>query len=75
MTIIEKEIERREIVILGKAVKEERVAQILAELEQLESEIAGIDTDALQAEIDELKTYLPRPVEPDIPNIPGIPFI
>lgn len=67
MTIIEREIERREALIVEKAAKEAKVVELKAELEKTQSEIAGIDDAALRAEIDELRTYLPKP-ESDEPE-------
>lgn len=72
MTIIEKEIERREGVIVETGRKKIRVAEMLEEIDRLEAEIANTDLVALQAEIDELKTYLPKPAETDNPTFPFV---
>lgn len=60
-TIIEKEIERRESLIAEKSEKEALVLEMRAEIEKTEAEIAGIDEVALVSEIEELKSYLPKP--------------
>ena len=69
MTIIEREIERRELLIIEKATKEAQAAEMQREAERLIAESASIDTNALQAEIDELKEYLPKPDEADVPCV------
>ena len=59
MTIIEKEIERREALIAEKSAKESKVLEMQIEIERLNAEIAATDEIALRSEIAELKTYLP----------------
>lgn len=61
MTIIEKEIAKREALIEEKAEKEAKLEALKAEAAALEADIANTDTEVLQAEVDELKTYLPQP--------------
>lgn len=61
MSIIEREIDKRQAIIDGKSEKEERLKSLKLEVETLEAEIASIDTEALVAEILELKSYLPQP--------------
>lgn len=58
--IIEKEIMRRETLIVSKREKEDRVLELQLELERLNAEIAETDERTLVAEIEELRTYLPR---------------
>lgn len=65
MTIIEIEIAKRQEIIDGKAEKIARAEDLRKELEALEVEVAGIDTENLVAEIEELKTYLPHEDEPE----------
>lgn len=60
MTIIEKEIARREALIAEKSAKENKVIEMQIEIERLTAEIAATDEVALYSEIAELKTYLPR---------------
>ena len=63
MTIIEKEIARREALIVEKSAKENKVLEMQIEIERLTAEIEATDEAALYAEIAELKTYLPQPEE------------
>ena len=65
MTIIEREIAKRQEIIDGKAEKIARAEDLRNELEALEVEIADTDTLVLEAEIEELKTYLPHEDEPE----------
>ena len=60
--IIEREIAKRQEVIDAKAEKEARLVELKDEVVALEEEIASIDTTVLEAEIDELKTYLEEEV-------------
>lgn len=64
MTIIEREIAKRQEIIDGKAEKIARAEDLRNELEALEIEIAGIETETLALEIAELMTYLPHEDEP-----------
>ena len=65
MTIIERELAKRQEIIDGKAEKIAKAEDLRKELEALEVEIAGIDTENLVAEIEELRTYLPHEEEPE----------
>lgn len=60
-TIIEREIAKREAIIVEKADKEAILAELEARVKALKVDIANTDVTELQAEIDELKTYLPKP--------------
>lgn len=66
MSIIEREIEKRQAIIDGKDAKIADLADLRARAEALEVEIAGIDTEFLAAEIAELRTYLPVPETTEI---------
>ena len=67
MTIIEKEIARRENILVTAIDKQQMIATLKAEIEELTRDVAGIDTDVLKAEIAELKTYLPtEPAEESV---------
>lgn len=70
MTIIEKEIARREALIAEKSEKENKVIEMQLEIERLTAEIAATDEITLCAEIAELKTYLPQPSE-DVEAVDG----
>lgn len=61
-TIIEREIAKREAIIFEKAEKEATIRAFEAKVAALKKEVANTDVSELQAEIDELKTYLPKPV-------------
>jgi hypothetical protein len=63
MNIIEKEIARREALIVEKAEKENKVIEMQLEIERLTSEIASTDEVALRSEIAELESYLTKPEE------------
>ena len=78
MSIIEKEINRREDLISDNGEKIERIAMLRTEADTLEAEVANFDEKTLREEIAELKSYLapaelesetivadPRPLEPD----------
>ncbi|HHW89640.1 MAG TPA: hypothetical protein GX745_01880 [Clostridiales bacterium] len=58
MNIIEKEIKKREDLIAKRA-------ENLEKIEKLKKECEEIKVDELQKDIDELKTYLPKPDQPD----------
>ena len=81
MTIIEKEIARREALIADKSAKENKVIEMQIEIEKLTAEIAATDEVALCAEIAELKTYLPvedvatDDVTEAVPEIPAINLV
>ena len=60
--IIEREIAKRQDVIDSKAEKEAKLVELKDEVVALEEEIASIDTTVLEAEIEELKTYLEEEV-------------
>ena len=59
MNIIEREIAKRQAVIESKAEKFAKADELRKEAELLENEALTIETDVLEAEIVELKTYLP----------------
>ena len=61
MTIIEKEIARRESIISDKAEKENKVIEMQLEIERLTAEILAVDEATLRSEIAELESYLPKP--------------
>lgn len=60
--IIEREIAKRQDVIDSKAEKEAKLVELKDEVVALEEEIGSIDTTVLEAEIEELKTYLEEEV-------------
>jgi hypothetical protein len=66
MSIIEREIEKRQAIIDSKEAKINELAELRVKAETLEAEIASIDTNVLVAEIEELKSYLPKPEEPEV---------
>jgi hypothetical protein len=61
MTIIEREIERREKLIEGNAEKVKEIEELTAKIERLKREREEFDEVAIRAEIAELETYLPKP--------------
>lgn len=61
--IIEREIEKREIIIQSKEDKELEIEELEVKLTVLKNEVAGINVAELEAEIEELKTYLPKDEE------------
>lgn len=63
MSIIEREIEKRETLIAEYLEKKEEAKTLRERAEKLESEAAEIDVETLQAEANELKEYLPKQVE------------
>lgn len=63
MNIIEKEIARRELLIEEKEIKEEKILDLEEQLNELRQEVAAIDPEMLEREIEELKVYLPSPAE------------
>lgn len=68
MNIIESEIKKREDLI---AAREEKLAEAEAleiKVQELRQECELIKVEELQKDIDELKTYLPQPDEPDQPD-------
>ena len=67
--IIEREIAKRQDVIDSKAEKEARLVELKDEVVALEEEIASIDTTVLEAEIEELKTYLEEEVVEGSENV------
>lgn len=69
MTIIEIEIAKRQEIIDGRDAKIARAEDLKKELEALEVEVAGIDVEKLVAEIEELKTYLPKEEEPEAEDV------
>lgn len=69
--IIEREIAKRQDVIDSKAEKEAKLVELKDEVVALEEEIASIDTTVLEAEIEELKTYLEEEVVEGSENVEG----
>ena len=69
MTIIEIEIAKRQEIIDSRDAKVARVEDLKKELEALEVEVAGVDVEKLVAEIEELKTYLPKEEEPEAEDV------
>jgi hypothetical protein len=66
MTIIEKEIAKREAIIQEWADNVAKLELMKSEMSALEAEIASVDVKTLQDEVDELKTYLPQPEVEDV---------
>lgn len=64
--IIEREIAKREALITSKADKEAEIEKLKEQVASLEEEVKAIDTPVLEAEIEELKTYLPKDEENNI---------
>lgn len=65
MSIIEKEIARRENLISDNAEKVELAAKLRARADALEAEVKDFDEETLRDEIRELETYL-APEEPEV---------
>lgn len=65
MSIIEKEIVRREALISDNYEKAERVVQLRATADALQAEVEEFNEEALKDEIKELETYL-------VPKAPGL---
>lgn len=70
MSIIEKTIKEREDIIASVDVRKAKIEELTQKIDVLTKELAveqeelsKINVDVLVAEIEELKTYLPRPVE------------
>lgn len=59
MSIIEKEIQKRENLINGLEEKRNTIAQLEAQIITLKNELESVNVAELVAEIEELKTYLP----------------
>ena len=67
MSIIEREIEKRQAIIDSKEEKISELAELKIKVETLEKEIFEINTELLVEEIAELKSYLPQTeIETDI---------
>ena len=64
--IIEREIAKREACIASKADKEAEIILLNEQIAKLAEEIDAIDVPTLEAEIEELKTYLPKDEENNI---------
>ena len=64
--IIEREIAKREACIASKADKEAEIIALNEQIAKLAEEIDAIDVPTLEAEIEELKTYLPKDEENNI---------
>ncbi len=69
MTIIEKEIAEREELIAAKEEKLKLAEEYLLKATVLKEEADAINADVLNAEIAELKSYLPAPVEDAIASV------
>lgn len=70
MSIIEKTIKEREDIIASVDVRKAKITELKDKIDVLtkelaveEEELSKINVDVLVAEIEELKTYLPYPVE------------
>lgn len=63
MNIIEKEIAKRQEIVDAKAEKIARIAELKEEIAKLQEEVDATDTTVLEAEIAELKSFLPVPEE------------
>jgi len=61
LTIIDKEITKRENLIDEKTAKAEEAKALRAKADLLDNEASNIDIDVLRAEVEELKGYLPKP--------------
>ena len=61
MSIIEREIEKRQAIIDSKEDKLAKAVELREEAQKLETEAAAIQTEVLVEEILELKSYLPQP--------------
>lgn len=75
MNIIEREIAKRQEVIDNKAEKIAKAEELRTALAILDAEIAQIDTDVLAAEIEELKTFLPKEDVADEPIVETEPIV
>ena len=69
MNIIEKEIAEREELIKIKELKLKTAEEYLHKATALKEEADAIDVDELHRDIEELKGYLPAPVEPVAENV------
>ena len=69
MNIIEKEIAEREAEIAAKEEKLRLAEDYLLKATALKEEADAIDVDTLNRDIEELKGYLPAPVEPVAENV------
>ena len=69
MNIIEKEIAEREAEIAAKEEKLRLAEDYLLKATALKEEADAINVDALNRDIEELKGYLPAPVEPVAENV------
>lgn len=70
MNILEREIAAREAKIARKDGLKAEIAAKLAEVEKLQAEEAEIDVETLRAEIEEIKTFLPKPAEEAVAEEP-----
>ena len=61
MSIIEREIEKRQAIIDSKEEKLAKAVELREEAQKLETEALAIETEVLVEEILELKSYLPQP--------------
>lgn len=63
MSIIEREIEKRQLLIDEKATLMDQLKRLQDAVQDTQARIAEIQEDVLQAEIAELKSYLPAATE------------
>ena len=75
MNIIEKEIAEREELIAAKAVKLREAEELLLKASVLKDEADAIDADKLNAEIIELKGYLPVSAEDVVASVEETPVV
>ena len=61
MNIIEREIAKRQEIIDAKAEKIARIAELTEEIAKLQAEVDATDTTVLEADVAELKSFLPVP--------------
>lgn len=69
MNIIEREIAKRQEIVDAKAEKIARIAELQEEIARLQAEVDATDVTVLEADIEELKSYLPVP-ETDVVEEP-----
>ena len=59
MNIIEREIAKRQEIIDVREAKIARIAELEEEIARLQEEVDATDTTVLEAEVEELKSFLP----------------
>lgn len=62
MFSLENELEKRLSIIRERDAKIEKMAELKIEYERLEAEVASENVDELNAEIEEIKALMPKPV-------------